>query len=107
MGAQGLGPLGLMEADPLLIQAEHKLIGQADELIVLVDSTKFENRSSLVLCPLDRIDTVITDEGISDKAAAMLEAADVELIVATIRRRSARPGSGLVATINRHSGRKS
>jgi len=83
MGAQGLGPLGLMEADPLLIQAEHKLIGQADELIVLVDSTKFENRSSLVLCPLDRIDTVITDEGISDKAAAMLEAADVELIVAT------------------------
>ncbi len=82
MGAQGLGPLGLMEADPLLIQAEHKLIGQADELVVLVDSTKFENRSSLVLCPLDRIDTVITDEGISDKAAAMLEAADVELIVA-------------------------
>ncbi len=82
MGAQGLGPLGLMEADPLLIQAEQKLIGQADELVVLVDSSKFENRSSLVLCPLERIDTVITDEGISDKAAAMLEAADVRLIVA-------------------------
>ncbi len=82
MGAQGLGPLGLMEADPLLIQAEQKLIGQADELVVLADSSKFDNRSSLVLCPLDRIDTVITDEGISDKAAAMLEAADVTLIVA-------------------------
>lgn len=82
MGAQGLGPIGLMEADPLLIQAEQKLIGQADELVVLVDSSKFENRSSLVLCPLDRIDTVITDEGISDKAAAMLEAAEVKVIVA-------------------------
>ncbi|MBV7396877.1 DeoR/GlpR family DNA-binding transcription regulator [Mameliella sediminis] len=82
MGAQGLGPIGLMEADPLLIQAEQKLIGQADELVVLVDSTKFKNRSSLVLCPLNRIDTVITDEGIPDKAAAMLEAADVKLIVA-------------------------
>lgn len=82
MGAQGLGPLGLMEADPLLIQAEQKLIGQADELVVLVDSSKFENRSSLVLCPLDRIDTVITDERISDTAAAMLEAADVRLIIA-------------------------
>lgn len=82
MGAQGLGPIGLMEADPLLIQAEQKLIGQADELIVLVDSSKFDNRSSLVLCPLDRIDTVITDEGIPDKAAAMLEAVDVTLIVA-------------------------
>lgn len=82
MGAQGLGPLGLMEADPLLIQAEQKLIGQADELVVLVDSSKFDNRSSLVLCPLSRIDTVITDEGISDKAAQMLEDADVRLIVA-------------------------
>lgn len=82
MGAQGIGPLGLMEADPLLIQAEQKLIGQADELVVLVDSSKFERRSSLVLCPLSRITTVITDEGIPDTAAAMLEAADVTLIVA-------------------------
>lgn len=82
MGAQGLGPLGLMEADPLLIQAEQKLIGQADELIVLADSTKFEQRSSLVLCPLSRISTVITDDQISDKAASMLEAAEVTLIVA-------------------------
>ena len=37
MGAQGLGPLGLMEADPLLIQAEQKLIDQADELVVLIE----------------------------------------------------------------------
>jgi DeoR family ulaG and ulaABCDEF operon transcriptional repressor len=84
MGAQGLGPLGLMEADPLLIQAEQKLIGQADELIVLVDSSKFEKRSSLVLCPLEKIDTVITDDGISDRAAAMLDSADVKLIIAEV-----------------------
>ena len=81
MGAQGIGPLGLMEQDPLLIQAEQKLIGQADELIVLVDSSKFANRSSLVLCPLERIDTIITDDGIDDRTAAMLESADVTLIV--------------------------
>lgn len=71
-----------MEADPLIIQAEQKLIGQADEIVLLVDSTKFENRSSLVLCPLSRIDVLITDEGISDRAAAMIEAADIKLIVA-------------------------
>lgn len=82
MGAQGLGPMGLMEADPLLIQAEQKLIGQADELVVLVDSSKFSQRSSLVLCSLERISTVITDDGVSDKTAAMLEAADVKLVVA-------------------------
>lgn len=82
MGCRGLGPLGLMEGDPLLIQAEQKLIGQADELIVLADSSKFQNRSSLLLCPLSRIHTVITDDRIDDRAAQMLEAADVRLIVA-------------------------
>jgi DeoR family ulaG and ulaABCDEF operon transcriptional repressor len=82
MGAQGIGPLGLMEADPLLIQAEQKLIDQADELIVLVDSSKFKKRSSLILCPLERISAVITDEGIDDQTTAMLKAAGIKLIVA-------------------------
>jgi DeoR family ulaG and ulaABCDEF operon transcriptional repressor len=82
MGAQGLGPLGLMEADPLLIQAEQKLIDQADELVVLIDSSKFRLRSSLILCGLSRIATVITDEGIEDREAKMLETAGVSLIVA-------------------------
>lgn len=82
MGAQGLGHLGLMEADPLLIQAEQKLIDQADELVVLVDSSKFSKRSSLILCPLERITTVITDNGIRDEDRQMLEAAGVGLIVA-------------------------
>lgn len=82
MGAQGLGPLGLMEGDPLLIQAEQKLIDQADELIVLVDSSKFRLRSSLILCGLSRISAVITDEGIEDREAKMLEEAGVSLIVA-------------------------
>ena len=93
MGAQGIGPLGLMEADPLLIQAEQKLIGQADELIVLADSSKFESRSSLVLIPLERIDVVVTDDGISDRAAAMLDAAEIKLIVAKAAGREEEEGA--------------
>ncbi len=85
MGAQGLGPLGLMETDPLLIQAERKLIGQADELVVLADSSKFQQRSSLILCGLERIATVITDSGVEDRHAAMLEEAGVRLIVAEVQ----------------------
>jgi DeoR family transcriptional regulator, ulaG and ulaABCDEF operon transcriptional repressor len=81
MGCRGLGPLGLMEGDPLLVQAEQKLIGQADELIVLADSTKLAARSSLLLCALSRIHSVITDDGITDRDASMLEAADIRLIV--------------------------
>ncbi|MGF0540410.1 DeoR/GlpR family DNA-binding transcription regulator [Agrobacterium sp. ES01] len=82
MGAQGLGHLGLMEADPLLIQAEQKLIDQADELVVLADSSKFKKRSSLILCRLERITTIITDNGIRDEDRLMLENAGVGLVIA-------------------------
>ncbi len=81
MGAQGVSPLGLMETDPLLVQAEQKLIHQADELVVLVDSSKFASRSSLILCRLDRVSTVVTDSGIDDAAREMLVNAGIELIV--------------------------
>jgi DeoR family transcriptional regulator, ulaG and ulaABCDEF operon transcriptional repressor len=84
MGGQGIGHLGLMEADPLLIQAEQKLINQADELVVLADSSKFRQRSSMILCRLDRISTIITDEGITDVERTMVEEAGVKLIVARI-----------------------
>ncbi|WP_265500022.1 DeoR/GlpR family DNA-binding transcription regulator [Paracoccus beibuensis] len=84
MGCRGLGPLGLMEGDPLLVQAEQKLIDQADELVVLADSSKFVTRSSLLLCPLTRIHTVVTDDGIEDRAVRMLEAADIKVIVAPV-----------------------
>ena len=83
MGCQGLAPVGVMEVDPLLIRSEEKLMSRADELIVLADSSKFERRSSLVLCPLERIHTVITDDAVPDRAASMIEAAGVRLIVAT------------------------
>lgn len=83
MGAQGLGPRGLMETDPLLVQAELKLISQADEVVVLVDSSKFAGRSSLVLCGLDRIATVITDEGIRDEDRQMLDTAGIAVHVVT------------------------
>ncbi|SNR56683.1 DeoR/GlpR family DNA-binding transcription regulator [Puniceibacterium sediminis] len=82
MGCQGIAPLGIMEADPLVIQAEQKLIGQADELVILADSSKFDLRSSLILCALEKVDTIITDERVEDRHAAMLDAADVKLIVA-------------------------
>ena len=85
MGAHSVGRLGLMESDPLVVQGERRLMGRADELVVLADSSKFARRSSLVLCALEDVDVLITDEGIDDAAAAMLEAADVRLVVAELR----------------------
>lgn len=85
MGAAGIGPLGISEGDPLIIQAEEKLIGQAEELVVLVDATKFERRSSLIVRPLARIGVVITDDRVEDRHVRMLEEAGVRTVVVSAR----------------------
>ena len=80
IGAQGINALGVMESDALVIQSEQKLVRQAEELIVMVDSSKFAKRSSLILCPLDKVSTIITDDRISDEAANMVTDAGIKLI---------------------------
>jgi DeoR family ulaG and ulaABCDEF operon transcriptional repressor len=103
MSAQGIGPLGIMESDPLLIQAEQKLIDQAEELIVLVDSSKFEQRSSLILCGLKRITTVITDDGIGEADIKMLEDAGVALKIAPLSNSSSKESSRLTEEHFQHA----
>lgn len=93
MGAQGISRLGLMETDPLLIQAEQKLLNQADELVALVDSTKFSVRSSLIVCRLEQVTTVITDAGIDEEARAILEDAGVHVIVVDAGTRETAPNA--------------
>ena len=45
MGAASLGPSGLMQADIVLVAAERRFIERADEIIVLIDSSKFDGPS--------------------------------------------------------------
>ena len=97
IGAQGVGPLGIMEADALIIQSEQKLMHQADELVVMVDSSKFHRRSSLILCPLDRVTTIITDDGISEETVRMIEDAGVTLKIASVASQSGKEDTSSVA----------
>lgn len=82
MGAAAVGARGLMQSDVVLIQAEQKLMDRADQLIVLVDSSKFRASASFVVCGLEAIDMVVTDAGVSEADLAMLRAHDVEVVIA-------------------------
>ncbi|HWW21580.1 MAG TPA: DeoR/GlpR family DNA-binding transcription regulator [Steroidobacteraceae bacterium] len=82
MGAASMGPAGLMQADILLIAAERRLIERAEQIIVLVDSSKFEGHSGHVVCRLEDIDIVVTDSAIASKHVRMLEKAQVKTIIA-------------------------
>lgn len=82
MGATSVGAQGIMQPDIVLVAAERRLIDRADQLVLLVDSTKFEGPSGNVVCGLDEVDIVVTDAGIRREHRAMLEAAGVRVIVA-------------------------
>lgn len=81
MGAAAVGPAGLMQPDVILVAAERRLIDRAKQIVVLVDSSKFSGPSGHVVCPLEEIDVLITDAGISPAHKKMLDGARVKTII--------------------------
>jgi DeoR family ulaG and ulaABCDEF operon transcriptional repressor len=71
-----------MQADIVLVAAERRLIERADEVILLVDSSKFRSKSGYVVCDLQEIDVVVTDSGVEDSHRQMLSGAGVRVIIA-------------------------
>jgi DeoR family ulaG and ulaABCDEF operon transcriptional repressor len=82
MGAAAVGPQGVMQADIVLVAAERRLIERAEEVILLVDSSKFQGSSGNVVCSLETIDVVITDKGVSRHDLTMLKGSGVRVVIA-------------------------
>jgi DeoR family ulaG and ulaABCDEF operon transcriptional repressor len=82
MGAAAVGSQGIMQQDIVLVASERRLIDRADEIVVLVDSSKFNGPSGNVVCSLSEIDVIVTDEGITTDQRKMVEDAGVRLIIA-------------------------
>ncbi|RLA05115.1 MAG: DeoR/GlpR transcriptional regulator, partial [Gammaproteobacteria bacterium] len=76
----------LLESDPLIVQAEQKLMLQAEKIVVLVDSSKFKKRNNLILCPLERVDMIITDDQIEEDSKNMIRNAGIELKIAQVKK---------------------
>lgn len=82
MGAASVGRHGVMQTDVILAEAERRLLERADELVLLVDSSKFEAPTGHVVCALKEVHTVITDKGIRDEHKRLLKRSGVRVIVA-------------------------
>jgi DeoR family transcriptional regulator, ulaG and ulaABCDEF operon transcriptional repressor len=81
MSCYAITQMGIIEGDPLIARAEAKLLTRAEKLIVIADSSKFEQRGSMAVCPLSRVSTLITDSGAPAAALNAVRAAGVEVIV--------------------------
>jgi DeoR family transcriptional regulator, ulaG and ulaABCDEF operon transcriptional repressor len=81
MGAASIGPAGAMQADPMLVAAERRLIERAEEIVLLVDSSKFAKPSGNLVCSLSEITTIITDKNIDKKYIDMIKDFKINLII--------------------------
>jgi DeoR family transcriptional regulator, ulaG and ulaABCDEF operon transcriptional repressor len=84
LGAQALGPSGVMESSPLIVREVEKLLVRADEVVILADSRKFGLRARYNILSLSRIGTLVTDDGISRDNQKMCEDAGIRVIIADV-----------------------
>jgi DeoR family ulaG and ulaABCDEF operon transcriptional repressor len=82
VGAQGISTDGLLESHPLLVRAVTETAQRSDEVVVLADSRKFSVRLRHSVLPLARVSTLVTDDGLTDADARILEDAGVTILVA-------------------------
>lgn len=82
MGAAAVGPQGVMQQDVILVAAERRFMDRAEEVILLVDSSKFTSSSGAIVCGLDEVDTIVTDAGIPAETADQLRARGVRVVIA-------------------------
>nr|WP_272214623.1 hypothetical protein [Marinicella sp. W31]MDC2880249.1 hypothetical protein [Marinicella sp. W31] len=66
----------------MIVRVVKSLLNQADEVIVLADSSKFDIRARHCALPITRIDTLITDDRISEANETMLRNEGVEVVIA-------------------------
>lgn len=83
-GCYGINRFGIMEADPLIVQAQTKLLQRTEEVVVMADSSKLRQKSSMIVTGLERISTLITDDGARPAELEVFKNAGIKVLVAAV-----------------------
>ncbi len=81
MSGGGITEAGLFNSNSLLVETERQMMESSDEVWVVTDSSKFGRSNLAHLAPLNSMDRLITDDGLTDEWRQRLEDAGVEVIV--------------------------
>ena len=84
-----LSPAGIHEGtlynqNMLLVQAEQRMMEQAQEVVLVADSGKFGQQALSRLCPLSEIDVVVSDANLTEGQRELVRSAGCELIIAQV-----------------------
>jgi DeoR family transcriptional regulator, aga operon transcriptional repressor len=73
---KGLLTMNIEEAHLSRINIEN-----SKQVIALIDSSKFQRKGMMAIVPLSKVDTIITDEGITDQCYKNLKELNIEVMV--------------------------
>jgi DeoR/GlpR family transcriptional regulator of sugar metabolism len=82
LSVAGVHNAAMYNQNLLLVQSERRMMEQAQEVVLLADSSKFGQQALSRLGDLGEVDTVVTDSGLSEEHRAEIQAAGCRLIVA-------------------------
>lgn len=81
MSVGGITEQGLFNTNSLLVETERQMMESSDEVWVVTDSSKFGKSALARLCPLDAMDRLVVDAGISPEWQQRLVDAGVDVVV--------------------------
>lgn len=83
MSVGGITEHGLFNTNTLLVETERQMMLSAEEVVVVTDSSKLGHSALAHLCPLEKVDLVVVDGGITAEWRRILEDAGVKVLVAS------------------------
>jgi DeoR/GlpR family transcriptional regulator of sugar metabolism len=84
MSVAGIRDGHLYNQNLLLVEAERRMIRQAQRVVLVADATKFGQTALARLGPIDEVDVVVTDSRLAARTAEELKAAGCRVIVAQV-----------------------
>ncbi|HZN69405.1 MAG TPA: hypothetical protein VFB66_29285, partial [Tepidisphaeraceae bacterium] len=66
----------------LLVQAERRMMEQAQQVVLVADSEKFGQQALARLCALDEVDVVVADNALPEDQRNQVRRAGCELVLA-------------------------
>jgi DeoR/GlpR family transcriptional regulator of sugar metabolism len=78
----GITAKGLFNSNLLLVELERRMMGCADEVVVVADHTKIGRQALAFLCEQSDVDTLIVDRELTAEQRQLIDESTVRLVVA-------------------------
>jgi DeoR family fructose operon transcriptional repressor len=93
LSAAGIAEEGLFNAHLLLAETEQAMLKAASRVMVVADSSKFGRKSLTLVSALDAIDTLVSDDGMTQAWRDVVAGAGARLVIATVPEQDDRPAA--------------